>query len=188
MKILFKKVILDFHDDFDNDILSIDNSDPLHPSVKTSRVFVVFKYVPIFLFIPEFAPTYKWCHFMRVCSYCGLAGRLVPACPARSIFITTDIWTISHTDPNPSPFFIDEIYEGDVVIPDSFSLSPPQPDHLPEEEIVSDTPDCHTPSIEVPPPNSSTFDTQDLQPSQVDTMAMHVQTHSSVTREFTHNV
>eukprot|EP01126_Amoeba_proteus_P056470 TRINITY_DN70_c0_g1_i11.p1 TRINITY_DN70_c0_g1~~TRINITY_DN70_c0_g1_i11.p1 ORF type:complete len:113 (+),score=5.93 TRINITY_DN70_c0_g1_i11:190-528(+) len=112
MKVLFKKIIFDPHDDKDNDILSIDNSDLSYLSIRTSQVFVIFKYALLFLFMlnklnpsdgkkskflsttptyPKFASTYKRCHFMITCSYCGLAGHNTPVCPLKRIFILDDI-------------------------------------------------------------------------------------------------
>eukprot|EP01126_Amoeba_proteus_P005980 TRINITY_DN12068_c0_g2_i4.p1 TRINITY_DN12068_c0_g2~~TRINITY_DN12068_c0_g2_i4.p1 ORF type:complete len:275 (+),score=23.95 TRINITY_DN12068_c0_g2_i4:79-825(+) len=149
----------------------MDNSDPFHPSVRTSRVFIVFKHAPIFLLIldkinpsdgkhprflpitlayPEFAPTYKWCHFMRICSCCGLAGHLAPACPARSVFITTDIWAISHTDPSPPPSFLNKVYEGEVVFPNT----QPSPHPNLEEKVIPDTSDDQTVSTNEPLSNN----------------------------------
>eukprot|EP01126_Amoeba_proteus_P056469 TRINITY_DN70_c0_g1_i10.p1 TRINITY_DN70_c0_g1~~TRINITY_DN70_c0_g1_i10.p1 ORF type:complete len:180 (+),score=8.11 TRINITY_DN70_c0_g1_i10:315-854(+) len=72
-------------------IISIDNSDLSYLSIRTSQVFVIFKYALLFLFMlnklnpsdgkkskflsttptyPKFASTYKRCHFMITCSSC----------------------------------------------------------------------------------------------------------------------
>eukprot|EP01126_Amoeba_proteus_P031518 TRINITY_DN3091_c0_g1_i1.p2 TRINITY_DN3091_c0_g1~~TRINITY_DN3091_c0_g1_i1.p2 ORF type:complete len:135 (+),score=7.55 TRINITY_DN3091_c0_g1_i1:1214-1618(+) len=96
----------------ENDILSIDNSDPLHPSVRTFRAFVIFKHTPKYLLL-------KWCHFIRTCTCCGLSGHLAPACPLKDIYITLDILTITHADPNPPISFIKMTYPGEIIVPDT---------------------------------------------------------------------
>eukprot|EP01126_Amoeba_proteus_P007086 TRINITY_DN1251_c0_g1_i3.p1 TRINITY_DN1251_c0_g1~~TRINITY_DN1251_c0_g1_i3.p1 ORF type:complete len:108 (-),score=17.65 TRINITY_DN1251_c0_g1_i3:194-517(-) len=44
---------------------------------------------------------------------------LIPACPLVRIFITNDIQTIVHTDPNPEVLFKDETFDGEIVIPNT---------------------------------------------------------------------
>eukprot|EP01126_Amoeba_proteus_P043121 TRINITY_DN4712_c0_g1_i10.p1 TRINITY_DN4712_c0_g1~~TRINITY_DN4712_c0_g1_i10.p1 ORF type:complete len:171 (+),score=8.64 TRINITY_DN4712_c0_g1_i10:731-1243(+) len=68
----------------------------------------MFKQVPKFLL-------FKWCHFARSCSCCGLAGHLAPACPLQKIFMTNDI-----VMQKPMPLVLD-------IAPTSFAF---KVDHL----------------------------------------------------------
>eukprot|EP01126_Amoeba_proteus_P048911 TRINITY_DN567_c0_g1_i3.p1 TRINITY_DN567_c0_g1~~TRINITY_DN567_c0_g1_i3.p1 ORF type:complete len:204 (-),score=14.70 TRINITY_DN567_c0_g1_i3:4-615(-) len=147
MKALFKKIILDTYDGNDNEILSIENSDPNHPHIHTSHIFVIFKFASkLLLFFdkmnpsdgkrpkrlivspvyPKFALTYKWRHFTRLCSSCGFVGHLAPTCPLQRIFMSKDIWNIRHTDPLSVDFVMkEESYIDNVIVPDTLVVDAP---------------------------------------------------------------
>eukprot|EP01126_Amoeba_proteus_P065840 TRINITY_DN942_c0_g1_i1.p1 TRINITY_DN942_c0_g1~~TRINITY_DN942_c0_g1_i1.p1 ORF type:complete len:121 (-),score=8.39 TRINITY_DN942_c0_g1_i1:14-376(-) len=77
----------------------------------------------------------KWCHFIRSCTCCGLSGYLVPTCPLRNVYITSDIMVISHTDPNPHVSFIDSSYPGKIIVPDTPSETEIQDEAMDQENL-----------------------------------------------------
>eukprot|EP01126_Amoeba_proteus_P054245 TRINITY_DN6663_c0_g2_i1.p1 TRINITY_DN6663_c0_g2~~TRINITY_DN6663_c0_g2_i1.p1 ORF type:complete len:116 (-),score=17.25 TRINITY_DN6663_c0_g2_i1:163-510(-) len=89
-------------------------SDNILKEIKTFLKPRYFTATPVYL---EFAPTYKWCHVHKFCTYCRLSGHLVPTCLLYNIFMTKDIHNISLTDPNPDVLCKDEIFNGEIRIP-----------------------------------------------------------------------